>query len=423
MREKLLWVIILSLFITKTISAQNPNFSIGQNFRIFPDTVVQVETKIATHPLNPSIMACCAVTDVYPGGYTTGAYISTNAGINWTGTQAIKTQQNQIIVTVGNPSIVIDKNGNFIICYIAANNKIGVSYSSNSGQFWTPISLPGVDTADKCISVTDDSPSSPYFGSSYIVYSERRGVYFSATSNGGANWSVATRVSPPAYNSRIGASIAVGVSGEIYVIWPYLPQTNDYIGFAKSTDGGLTWNASDTSIPVDPLPFDFRVNLNLVKLNGLPVIDVDKSGSDRNGFLYIAASEKKASGNPALDNCDIVLHASSNNGASWDIMHRVHQSDSLNLSYQLFPALSIDNYGGVNVTYIDTRNTAANDSFQVYLSHSENGGTTFQDLVISDHKFKLKQLPVEKKLFGVPGYIGTAIGSSISNNKIFSFWF
>lgn len=404
---------------------------IGQSFRIFPDTVTQIETIIATHPLNPLIMAASAVTDIYPGGYTTGVYVTSNGGLNWTGTNSIRTQQSSIIITVGNPSIVIDKNGTLILTYIAPSlfpngrdGKVGVSYSTNNGLYWSPtVYVPGVDSADKPSSTTDNVPSSPYFGRSYIVYSELKGIYFSYTSNGGVNWSNAKRICPPLYNSRVGANIQVGLAGEIYVTWPYVPEVNDYIGFAKSTDGGLTWDSSDYAIPVTPTPFDFRVNINLVKLNGLPVMAVDKSGGERNGWIYIASSEKKANGSPAMDNCDIIIHCSTNRGISWPLTYRVNQSDSTVLRYQLFPAIAIDKYGGVNLSYYDTRNSSANDSFQVYLSHSDNGGVNFRDDLISGHKFKLKQLSIDKRLFGVPSYIGTAAGITCNDNKVWSFWF
>ncbi|HAY33163.1 MAG TPA: hypothetical protein DCY06_03435, partial [Bacteroidetes bacterium] len=62
-------------------------------------------------------MAGTANTDVYQGGYTTGAYITSDGGTTWNGTNAIRTAQNNIISTVGDASVTIDKNGVIIISY------------------------------------------------------------------------------------------------------------------------------------------------------------------------------------------------------------------------------------------------------------------------------------------------------------------
>ena len=401
----------------------------GVNFRVFPDTVTQVETSISVHPFNSQIIAGAAVTDIYPGGYTTGIFISTNGGNNWQCKNAIKDSTGLIITTVGNPKIVIDKNGTMILSYIAPNPlggnnfKVGVSYSTNNGLYWSKtVYIPGVDTADKSFITTDCIQSSPYFGRSYIVYNERRGIYFSYSTNGGKVWSAAKRVSPPTYYQRTGASIAVSNGGEVYITWPYTVETNKYIGFAKSTNGGIKWDSSDTKIPVTPVNSDFRINLNLVKLNGLPVITADNSGGERNGWLYIVSSERAGNNNPATDSCDIIIRCSSNHGATWPLKFRVNQ-DIGTYKHQFFPAVNVDNTGRIEVVYYDDRNTPTRDSFQVYVSSSENGGQSFEDILVSDHKFKLKQMVPSKYLFGIPSYIGTGIGIASSDNKVLPFWY
>jgi len=424
---------ILTLLIVSPIESlfsQSSDLVINPGFRVYPDTVTQVETTIAVHPLNPMIVAGAAVTDVYPGGYTTGVYLSTNGGLNWSGKNAIKDSLGGIITTVGNPKLIIDKNGIFILSYIAPNPlggiafKVGVSYSTNNGSFWSKtIYIPGVDTADKSIIATDDVVSSPYYGRSYVVYNDRKGILFSSTSNGGKDWTIAKKISPAINYIRTGAFVSVGQSGEIYVTWPYLKDSQKYIGFGKSTNGGTSWDSSDTAIPVFPLKTDFRVNLNLVKLNGLPNSAVDNSGGVRNGWIYIVSCERINANTPATDSCDIVIRCSTNRGATWPIKYKVNQDAGPSLKYQIFPSISVDKSGGINVLYYDTRNTVTNDSFQVYMSRSTNGGLTFTDNLITNYKFKLKQMVSSKWLFGIPSYIGTGISIASSANKIFPFWY
>lgn len=422
--------IISHLILFSIENAYAADFIDSPDVRVFPDTVTQVETTIAVHPLNPMIMAGAAVTDIYPGGYTTGVYMTTNGGLNWQGKNAIKDSLGGIITTVGNPKIIIDKYGTFILTYIAPSPspggkdfKVGVSYSTNNGTYWSrTVYIPGIDTADKSICATDNIPGSPYYGRSYVVYNERRGVYFSGTTNSGRSWSVAKKISPPVYYTRTGAYITVGQNGEIYVTWPYLKDTEKYVGFARSTDGGSTWDSTDTSCPVYPVKNDFRINLNLVKTNCLPTVAVDNSGGPRNGWIYIVSSERSNANSPAYDSCDVTVHCSTDKGATWPIKYKVNR-DSGVYHYQVFPAINIDDSGNLNIVYYDTRNTVTRDSFQVYLSRSTNGGQVFEDILVSDHKFKLKQMVSSKWLFAIPSYIGTGIGVTSSNNNVIPFWF
>lgn len=72
-------------------------------------------------------------------------------------------------------------------------------------------------------------------------------------------------------------------------------------------------------------------------------------------------------------------------GASWT-RTRVNQNASG--SYEWSPAVNVDATGAINVCYYSTRNVPTNDSAQIYLSRSTDGGATFTDVLISDHKFK-----------------------------------
>ena len=425
MSSKFWGIFILCLIFSSKVLSDSPDQ------RVFPSGNLQVETFLAKHPANPLIMAGTAITDVYPGGYTTGAYITTNGGNSWNGTNSIKTAQNNIISTVGDPTIVIDKDGVMIIPFIGPpatqggkDYRIGVSRSTNNGISWSAtIFVPDVDSADKVMSGTDDSPSSPYYGRSYIVYSEKTGIHFSYTTNNGLTWSAAARVSPQPDNRRAGASIVTGTSGEIFISWPYTYQSTKFIGFAKSTDGGITWSASDFAIPVCPSPYDFRFNLNLVKLNGLPVLAIDKSNGPNQGKLYVVCNQGLDALSPALDDYDIIMYSSDNSGLTWSTASLVNQSTTGITRHQFFPNISIDKEGGVNIVYYDNRNTPTNDSSEVYISRSTDGGNTFEDILISDHKFKMTHLSSSERLFGNPPYVGSYIGISSSGNKVHALWF
>ncbi|MCB0728957.1 MAG: hypothetical protein KDD00_15940 [Ignavibacteriae bacterium] len=405
--------------------------SIPLNTRLLPAVYNQVQTSVATSPVNSSIMSAAAITDLYPGGYTTGAFFTTNGGLNWTGTNAIKMQNGSIISTVGDPNIIIDKNGTHIITFTApplsgSDFKAGVCYSTNNGAYWSSaVYVPGVGRADKITSASDNFSSSPYYGNVYLIYSDfiKMGLYISKSSNGGMTWDTVKRLSPSNLDARVGASVVIGKSGEIFVSWPYYDPVdlNSYVGFAKSTDGGNTWTANDNAFRVNTLRIAHKVYLNNVRANGLPILNMDRSGGPKDGNLYITCTEKAAAGSPALDDYDILIHTSTNQGNSWNPAVKVNQDNNASMRYQFYPAITVDSKGGIDIVYYDSRNTPTNDSFQVYLSRSVDGGNTFEDKLISDHKFYLR--PIDPTLFGVPGYIGTYIGITSSGETITPVWF
>ncbi|MBX7043167.1 MAG: hypothetical protein K1X85_09700 [Ignavibacteria bacterium] len=408
-------------------SALASGISMLQELMVFPSNVPQVEIPLAAHPVNKDVFAAASITGYYPGGYTTGFYRTTNGGASWTGTDAIRNLSGEIIVTTGDPQIVITPDDRHIVSYLKMNGsvfKLGVSYSTNSGANWSSTYfVPGVDTADKVVMAVDNYSQSPYYGRCYMAYSERSGIFFSYSSNSGTTWSTVKKICPSNRNSRTGASIATGPAGEVYVSWPYFSNQTDYIGFASSTDGGINWDSTDFAITTKASAPSFRMNLNLCKLNGLPVIAVDKSGGPNHGRIYASFIEKKASGSPALDTCDIVMMSSTNKGVTWSSKKRVNESSASSKSYQLFHQLCIDKQGGINFIYVDTRDTPTNDSFMVYMSRSTDGGNSFADERASSHKFKYKQLPSDQRLFGVPSYIGSYIGLAASADRVLGIWF
>lgn len=78
--------------------------------------------------------------------------------------------------------------------------------------------------------------------------------------------------------------------------------------------------------------------------------------------------------------------------------------------------MRVDEGGGINVIYYDDRRTAS-DSSEVFLSRSTDGGDTWKDYVISDHRFKPSPIAG-----GVTGYQGDNISITSVNNYLFPVW-
>ncbi len=407
----------------RIIKTTEGDFIVSPNFRVHPNDGEQSETPITRHPTNPLMMFGSA--NAWRGGsaFSTAVYVTTDGGVTWFGSDTL----NNGSFNYGDPGPVIDKDGRFYMSYITLTGNLGASYSTNLGLTWAPtVTFPGSTTAsDKNFSASDNSPSSPYYGRCYTVYSEFSGTYnnrivISYTTNGGVSWSEVTPVSPPPsiLHHHQGCDIKVNHLGEVIVVYANCTSngqnsTEDSLGFARSTDGGVTW--VDSRSNVSNMNGIRTSNLfNGFRSNGFPRLDIDRTGGQRNGWIYAVTSEKNIA--PATDVSDAIMHRSSNNGATWT-SSRINQDAPGNGKYQYVSAVHVDEAGGVNVIYYDTRNTPTNDSAQIYISRSINGGDTWTDFLVSDHKFKPKPISGLAE-----GYQGDYIGITSGNGKLWPYW-
>jgi hypothetical protein len=68
-------------------------------------------------------------------------------------------------------------------------------------------------------------------------------IYYKRSTDGGATWGVSTRLTWTSNTSR-RASIAVDSNGNILVIWQELISGNEEVFCKRSTNGGATWTAA-----------------------------------------------------------------------------------------------------------------------------------------------------------------------------------
>ena len=407
----------------RIISTPDGDFSVSPNFRVHPNDGTQSETPITRHPTNPLIMLGSANTWRGGSAFSTAVYVTTDGGITWFGSDTL----NNGSFNYGDPAPVIDKNGRFYMSYITLTGNLGASYSTDMGITWAPtVTFPGSTTSsDKNLSASDNSPASPYYGRCYTVYTEFAGIYndrivISYTTDGGVSWSNISPVSPvpSVLHFHQGCDIKVNHAGDVIVSFANCisngqNSTEDSVGFARSTDGGVSWAVSKSN--ADNMNGIRTNNLfNGIRSNGFTRLDIDRTGGQRNGWIYIVTSEKFVA--PATDVADVILHRSTDNGNTWTA-GRINQDEPGNGKFQYVSAVNVDEAGGLNVIYYDTRNTPTNDSAQIYVSRSINGGDNWTDILVSDHKFK------PKTISGLAdGYQGDYIGITSGNGKLWPYW-
>jgi hypothetical protein len=407
------------------ISSFAQDVKLYQNNRIFASSITQTEPVIALHPTIPMTMFASGRTINTNGGFQSeGVYLTTNGGVTWFGSDTCKGAS--IDNHGGDPGIAIHPDGRLILTHIGLLQRGMYShYSTDFGATWSNANTIFYNSAqppdDKGqTTAIDNSMTSPFYGRVYAAWADLGSpftVLSSYSTNGAQTWSTATSVnpSPPAHCS--GSFVTVGLNGRVYVCWVGIitvsPFTEDFVGFATSTDGGVNWRITQNAFDINGIRGTLPSKSNIL-VNGLPQLEVDRSGGTRSGWIYVVTGERNLS--PAGSDPDIVLHRSTDNGITWSGGIRVNQDAINNGRTQYFPAIDVDYQGGVNIIYYDDRNTSA-DSSEIILARSLDGGNTWTERVISDHRFKPKPIPGFSS-----GYQGDHIALTSVSNKLYAFW-
>lgn len=406
----------------RTIQVYNLNnmvITVGPSVRVLPTANAQQdEIILVRHPLNQNIMFGGANTTA-GGVYGQGGYLTTDGGATWTGNNLLS----PFTQSSSDPGPTIDKNGVIIFTTLDSPGMVA-AYSTNNGVSWSGRITIQSGSVDKNFAASDDAPSSPYYGRSYCVWSNfaagQPPIMCGYTTNSGVSWTGVMQVNTPlSGHYSQGCDVMCGPNGEVYICWAAptsaSPYTEDYCGFAKSTNGGTSWTVLNNAFDMNGIRATTFNGWNF-RVNGFTRIGVDRSGGPRNGWIYVVAAEKNLA--PAGTDADVILHSSSDGGATWSAGVRVNQDPLNNGKVQFFPAIRVDENGGVNVCYYDNRNyPSVGDSCETYMSRSVDGGATWSDVKVSDHAWKVKGEA------GLGTYGGDYIGISSGNGKVFPFWF
>ncbi|MBV6513433.1 MAG: hypothetical protein FMNOHCHN_02965 [Ignavibacteriaceae bacterium] len=411
--------------------------TVSANYRPFPmSNTTQSEVSVDVHPTNENIVFVSPNTTNWPVTtlYGTGGYFTSNGGTNWTGFD-----QPPYGATSGDPAVSIGTNGLIYTGFIDAGTNDGgqgVAVTSNNGTSWSRYVVgprpPGAsDLLDKNHLVVDKKAGSPYENRVYAAWTafvstspNNNDIEVRYSSNNGQTWSNSSNVSGPinAGSHDQGINLSTGPNGEVYALWAVYDNWaagvygEDAIGFNKSTDGGATW-AQPKRI-YSAANFGIRGNLankGNIRVSSFPVMGVDRTGGSRNGTIYAVWPQKTVA--PAGSDPDIVLTKSSDGGETWAPLVRVNNDPLNNGKDQYYPWMTVDqSTGNVYVVFYDSRDVT-NDSAHVYIARSTDGGTTFDNIKVTDRAFK------PKTISGLAsGYQGDYIGIAANRNTVYPTW-
>lgn len=402
---------------TRVVSQNGQTFVLPPNIRPFPHTATQSEVDAANMAGDINVMYA-SWNSFGPSFFGCGFAFTSNGGTTWTGSN-VTTSPNS-----GDPGPWIYPVGSTWPGRLGLSYIAGAGFSTNNGVTWGGhVGYTPTGGFDKNLSGVDDISGSPFFGRAYTVWSRLvtgdNRIYISFTTNGGTSWSTGTQVSPitSAGHHHQGCDVEVGPGGVVYVIWANCTtngqnSTEDFLGFAKSSDGGVTWTGvTDNAVDINGIRSS---NLfNGIRANGFPRIAVDHLGGARNGWIYVTLAEKTIA--PATDVADITLCRSTNGGTTWTHT-RVNQDAPANGKFQYFPDVDVAPDGSVVTSYYDQRNTTSPVT-EYWMSRSVDGGNTWVDVAVSDHNFTPSPIP---GLAG--GYQGDYTGITTGAGKIWPFW-
>ncbi|MCF8234662.1 MAG: T9SS type A sorting domain-containing protein [Bacteroidales bacterium] len=387
----------------------------------------QSENSIFINPNDPDNVLNSNNSTSNPASTLYGAndFYSFDAGETWMGELFGAGGSNS-----GDPAALIGTNGRYFVGYISNSYGQGVSYSDNQGLTWISKLVSGSGSAsilDKNHLWIDNSLDSPYEGRLYDAWTPLGGSGSNleeieiAWSDGGESWSTPQTISDAvnAGSHNQGVNINSGPNGEVYAIWAIYdnwPVDESAIGFARSYDGGETWDPA-TRIIDDIRGIRITETGKNMRVNSFPVMTVDNSNGPNRGTLYVVWSNVGVPGVNQGPDMDVYMIKSTDDGDTWSEPVKVNQDEPGVGKEHYFPWITCDPVSGyLSVIFYDDRNLSSNQC-EVWCANSLDGGESWEDFKVSDVAF------TPQPISGLAsGYFGDYLGIQALQGKVYPVW-
>ncbi len=359
------------------------------------------EPSIALDPRNPK--------RIVAGSNIDNVYYSSDAGRSWR-----KKKQISTFGVYGDPVIICDTEGSFYHFHLSNPSfgswidRIVCQKSTDGGQTWNDGSFTGLNgdkNQDKHWISVDYKTNAMYCTWTQFDKYESQApqdsshILFSKSIDGGKSWTKAKRINAQGGDcldddkTVEGAVPSVGPNGEVYVAW----ASPLGLVFNRSLDGGTTWLPSETKIADMVGGWSYDIS-GIFRCNGLPFTACDTTLSPYRGTIYANWTDQRK----GATNTDVWLAKSTDGGNTWTQPKRVNDDDSNH--QQFLTSMTIDpSNGWLWFVFYDRRNHN-DDSTDVYMAVSRNGGETFKNFKVSEQPF----MPVKFAFFGDYTHISAA---------------
>ncbi|MCB2221352.1 MAG: T9SS type A sorting domain-containing protein [Bacteroidetes bacterium] len=358
--------------------------------------------------------------------YGANYFMSEDAGLTWGGSPQGAGGGNS-----GDPTTAISLDGTrMYINFISSNGGQGVARSTDGGLTWqtsqcgTPPG--GWNILDKNHMWIDNGPSSPYEGNLYVAWTafgnaNNNDIELVRSTDGGVNWSshmnISSAVNAGSHNQ--GVNIQTGPNGEVYATWTIYdswPQDEKALGFARSYDGGATFEPAYRIIDNIRGIRNSEVGKNH-RVNSFPVMAVDISGGQYNGNIYVVWTNIGVPGVNAGSDADVYMIKSEDGGDNWSDPIRLNQDPINQGKKHYLPWITCDPENGIlSAVWYDDRNVGTSQC-EVFCANSFDGGETWEDFKVSDVAFTPSAIP---GLAG--GYMGDYLGIQARGSMVYPVW-
>lgn len=381
---------------------------------VFPTSNPQSEVHISVNPTNSNnlILSC----NSYPGYYSQGYFYSADGGNTWNGAENL----HGYTTLEGDPSTAFDANNHAYISTLiyGPNYPLGIymQSSNNGGTNWTNISDPTDNPGtDKDMIACDNNSTSPFHNNLYCGWTDENSYQDLTSSNNGGG-SFGPIIISHSYGR--GVNIQAAPNGHVFAVWADYGSNNTPpskgLIFSISTNGGQSFSSPTTAFSYSGIDVDAAGPdpiFNNIRVNDFPSIAVDKSNGINSGRIYVVYPEE-------VNNAAVIgFRYSDNEGTTWSAPIIL---SSPNFRESFFPWISVDpTNGDIYVVYYAFDQTTG-FSTDVYVAYSNNGGTSFQNIRVSDVPFITQPITGVPNL--APGYMGDYIGIAAYGGKAWAAW-
>jgi hypothetical protein len=246
-----------------------------------------------------------------------------------------------------NPAIAVDPSGNLHVVWDDDTPGYGDIYykrSTDGGTSWTPSQRLTWNSGTSQTPVIAADPS----GHLHVIWSDNTGgipnLFYRRSTDGGVSWTASQRLTWLSSSSLVPA-IAADLSGNLHVVWFCAAAGNWEIYYKKSTDGGTSWT------PSQRLTWNSGVSF-------YPVISVDSLHNP-----YVAWFDDTSG------NFEICFRMSSDGGTTWRSAKRLSQTSGKSED----PAIAVAASGHLHLVWQD--DTPGNS--EIYYEMGSDGGANW----------------------------------------------
>jgi hypothetical protein len=340
--------------------------TVGPNINASKASGNNVEECIAINPLNPNNL-------FFSETWALVTKYSTNGGVTW-----LNSNLSGLPPSIGDVAAAYDDFGNLFLVRFGANESIVVGLSTNGGASFT-MRYQTPTTGNDQPSITTGPSSTPGQGSVWITYadSSSRPTSQGALVTGlGAVGNFGPAEVAPGPGGSFG-DIAIGPTGQVMVTY-------------QNNGSGVGPDSIKVNLDPDglgPAGFSPVVIATATQVGGFAPITAqpsrtidaeaglawDRSSGPHRGRVYLMYTDRPST---TSNDTDIYVRFSDDNGATWSAP--VRANDGPSGKSQFLPRIALDQTTGyIAVSFYDCRNSAGNNTAEVWATVSTDGGLTF----------------------------------------------